>query len=130
MIIDEPVPIKVFIIALELLAINIRNNDQIREIRVNGNEIQLVIFADDETTVVCAMASFSLLFNTIERFGSYSSLNMNHENTEVIPLGNMELESAKLGVKEISSEIKILGIHFTYNHQLFYHKILSLLRNL
>ena len=79
----DPLSQYLFIIALELLAINIRNNDQI---------IKLVIFADDMTTLVRDTVSLSHLINTVEQFTSYSGLKMNHEKTEVMPLGNMTLE--------------------------------------
>ena len=41
---------------------------------------------------------------------------------EVLLLGNMEIKSSELGVKEISKVVKILGVHFTNNHSLF-HKM-------
>ena len=34
-------------------------------------------------------------------------------------LGNMEIKSSELGVKEISKVVKILGFHYTNNHSLF-----------
>ena len=36
-----------------------------------------------------------------------------------MPLGNMTLEPTEVGVNEISSIVKILGVHFIYNHQRF-----------
>ena len=45
----DPLSPSLFIIVLELLAISIRNNDQIRGIMVDGNELKLVVFADDMT---------------------------------------------------------------------------------
>ena len=47
---------------------------------------------------------------------------MNHEKTEVIPLGNMMLEPTEISMNEISGIVKILGVHFTYNHQRFQEK--------
>ena len=48
----DPLSTSLFIIVLELLAISIRNNDQIRGIMVDGNELKLVVFADDMTSFV------------------------------------------------------------------------------
>ena len=48
----DPLSPSLFIIVLELLAISIRDNDQIRGIVVDGNEIKLVTFADDMTSFV------------------------------------------------------------------------------
>ena len=39
--------------------------------------------------------------------------------TEILLLGNMEVNSSELGVNEISKVVKILGVHFTFNHPLF-----------
>ena len=70
-------------------------------------------------TLVRDTVSFSHLINTVEQFTKYSGLNMNHEKTEAIPLGNMVLELTEVGMNEISGIVKILGVHFTYNHQRF-----------
>ena len=48
----DPLSPSLFIIVLELLAISVRNNDQIRGIMVDGNELKLVVFADDMTSFV------------------------------------------------------------------------------
>ena len=74
------------------------------------------------TTLVRDTVSFSHLINTVEQFTKYSGLKMNHEKTEVILLGNMVLEPTEIGMYEISGIVKILGVHFTCNHQRFYEK--------
>ena len=84
----DPLSPYLFIIVLELLAINIRNNNQIKGIQINGNEIELVIFADDITVFLRDVLSFSLLTDTIECFSKYSHLKMNHEKTEVVSSDN------------------------------------------
>ena len=129
----DPLSPYLFIIALELLAINIRNNNKKRGIKIDQNEVKLVIFADDMTTFVRDTVSFSILINTIEQFSRYSGLKMNHEKTEVIPLGHMELNPRELGVNEISNIVKILGVHFSYLLTIIIflmRKNLSLSRNL
>ena len=47
---------------------------------------------------------------------------MNHEKREVVPLGNIQLLQAELGVDDISSTVRILGVYFTYNHHCFYER--------
>ena len=104
-----------------------------RGIKVDGNENKLAFFAYDMTTLVRDTVSFSHLINTVEQFTKYSGLKMNHGKTEVIPptpLGNNVLEPTEIGMNEISGNVKILGVHFTYNHQRFMKKTLSLSRNL
>ena len=116
----DPLSPSLFIIVLELLALSIRNNDQIKGIEVGGSEIKLVTFADDMTSFVRDKFSHRTLFDTIDLFSTYSGLKVNHDKTEVLLLGNMEVNSSELGVNEISKAIKILGVHFTFNHALFY----------
>ena len=79
-----------------------------RGIKVDGNEIKLVIFPDDMITFVRDTVSFSHLINTVGKFTSYSGLKMNHEKTGVMPLGNMTLEPTEVGVNEMSSIVNFL----------------------
>ena len=116
----DPLSPSLFIIVLELLAIYVRNDKQIRGIKVDGNELKLVIFADDMTSFVRDTRSHLILFNTINLFSSYSGLCINHDKTEILLLGNMEIKATELGVKEIRKVVKILGVRFTYNQNLFY----------
>ena len=102
------------------MALFIRNNDQIKGIAVDGSEIKLVIFADDMTSFVRDKLSHRNLFDTIDLFSTYSGLKVNHDRTEILLLGNMEVNSSELGVNEISQVVKILGVHFTFNRSLFY----------
>lgn len=83
----DPLSPSLFIIVLELLAISVRNNNQIRGIKVDGNELKLVIFADDMTSFVRDKQSHLTLFNTINLFSTYSCLCINHDKTEILLLG-------------------------------------------
>ena len=85
------------------------------------------------TTLARDTVSFSHLINTVEQFTKYSGLKMNHEKTEVIPptpLRNMVLEPTEVGMTEISGIVKILGVHFTYNHRRFHEKKLWVYREI
>ena len=50
-----------------------------RGIVVDGNEIKLVIFADDMTSFVRDKLSYRTLFDTLTLFSTYSGLKVNHE---------------------------------------------------
>ena len=69
------------------------------------------------TSFVRDTLSHLTLFNTINLFSSYSGLCINHDKTEILLLGNMEIKASELGVKEIR---KVVKIHFTHNQNLFY----------
>ena len=75
----DPLSPSLFIIVLELLAISVRNDNQIRGIKVDGNELKLVISADDMTSFVRDRRSHLTLFNTIDLFSSYSGLCINYD---------------------------------------------------
>ena len=111
----DPLSPSLFIIVLERLAISVRNDKQIRGNKVDGNELKLVIFANDMTSFVRDTRSHLTLFNTINLFSSYSGLCTNHDKTEILLLGNKEIKASELGVKEIREVVKIIGVHFTYN---------------
>ena len=51
---------------------------------MNGNEIKLVTFADDMTTIVCDKPSHLTLIGVINLFGTHSGLKINHEKTEAL----------------------------------------------
>ena len=67
---------------------------QKRGIMVDGNELKLVVFADDMTSFVRDKQSHLALFNTIKLFSAYSGLCINHYKTEILLLGNMEMKSS------------------------------------
>ena len=48
----DPLSPSLFIIVPEILVISIPNNRQIRAIKVNGNKIKLVAFADDISRLI------------------------------------------------------------------------------
>ena len=87
---------------------------------MDGSEIELVIFADDMTSFVRDKLSHRTLFDTIDLFSTFFGLKVSHDKTEILLLGNVEVNSSELGVNVISKVIKILGVHFTFNHSLFY----------
>ena len=55
--------------------------------------------------------SHHTLFETIDLFGTYPGLKVNHDKTEILLLGNMDVSCSELGVDEISKVIKILGAY-------------------
>ena len=69
-------------IVLELLAISVRNNDQVSGIVVDGNDLKLVMYSDDITSFVRDKQSYLSLFNTI--FSPYLVLCVNHGKTKII----------------------------------------------
>ena len=113
-----------FIICLEIVAINIRRNKGIQGIVVDYEEIKLKIFADDLTSFLRDDVLLNALLGTIECFTLYSGLKINYDKTEVMLLGNQKLNPATLAIcsgKDITIKkaVKILGVYFTYSQFLW-----------
>lgn len=116
-----------FIICLEILAINVRLNKDIRGIMVGNEEIKLEIFADDMTAFLRDHASLDALLNmVIDSFSLHSGLKINFEKTEVLFLGNDQKSTTETVIslarnRNITAKkaIKILGVHFTYDQTLW-----------
>ena len=107
----DPLSPYLFIICLEILAINIRLDKDIHGIMVGNEEIKLETFADDMTAFLRDHASLDTLLNMVDSFSLHSGLKINFEKT-VISLAR----NRNITVKKV---IKILGVHFTYDHTLW-----------
>ena len=76
---DDPLSAYLFIIALETLAIKIRNDDSIKGFSIGGETTKLSLFADDMTCFLRDKESHTSLFAILEFFGSCSGLRVNNE---------------------------------------------------
>ena len=74
------------IIALEVLAITIRNDDTI--FLIQRRNVKLNSFADD---VTCILKNKGFYISILEDFGECSGLKVNHEKTEVFVFGESSL---------------------------------------
>ena len=120
----DPLSPHLFIICLEILAINIRVNKEIKGTQVDNEEIKLEIFADDLTVFLRNHTSLNVLLDTVNSFTLCSGLKINYEKTEIMFLGNKNPISATLTTPEnrsisVKKAIKILGVYFTYDEVLW-----------
>jgi len=120
----DPIAAYLFTLAIELLAINIRENDQIKGIQINNTTIKLSMYADDMTGLVIGINSIKELMKIMEEFKLQSGLGVNNDKTEILPLGISKCEDENLkslGYK-IVIHMKITGVVFTYNKEINTHK--------
>ena len=84
----DPLSAHLFIIVLEILCISIRNSKDIRGIKVDNEEIKLNLFADDLTAFLKNNLSVKNFLKLIDEYGNCSGLKINHDKSEILPLGN------------------------------------------
>ena len=121
----DPLSPYLFVTAVEILAIAIRNQENIKGITIDGLETKLLQFADDTTAVLSDLDSARALFGLLERFEKASGLNLNVTKTEAMWIGSLQnCENEPLGVKWKTC-VKLLGMYITYDVQTLVEKTLS-----
>ena len=77
-----PVSGLLFVLAIETLAQSIRQNENIRGLKINDIQIKLSLYADDITAFIHNDASAGCLLNLLNEFGACSGLKINTSKTE------------------------------------------------
>ena len=111
----DPLSPYLFIIAVEILALRIREDNNIQGFKIRQEILKLSSFADDMTCFLKDNSSYNALFETLESFGECSGLKVNHEKTEIFALGNSTLQDEDFPKHNICGNIKILGVYFGYD---------------
>ena len=79
-----------FVTAVEILAIAIRNQDNIKGITIAGLETKLLQFADDTTADLSDLDSARALFGLLELFEKASGLKLNVTKKEAVWIGSLQ----------------------------------------
>ena len=77
-----------FVLAIELLALAIKNDPLIQGICVGKEEIKLTQYADDTTVFVKNTTSVEALLRLLEKFKECSGLEINTHKSEALWLGS------------------------------------------
>ena len=130
----DPLSPYLFVLAIEILTLRIRNDDDIKGIKLGQNEIKQVLYADDITLFLQDRESIKRVQQTFEDFEKVSGLKVNKEKTNFVWLGKeTEISGVQL-FGNFVEEVKILGIYFTRNlkrkEDLNYKEILSKIKRL
>ena len=111
----DPLSPYLFILVLEILFIQVRNDPSVQSFKIDDIEIKLSAFTDDTTFFVRNKESINRLLNIMRKFGEFSSLHANVEKCEACWIGCSECRTDKpVNCKVTSlirSSIKILGVH-------------------
>lgn len=105
-----------FVLAIEPLAITIRNNPEITGINIEGIENKIALFADDVVVFLTNMKkSVPALLKSIEIFGSFSGYRVNATKSTIMFLKSSERETPPLHTpfKNVQDSFTYLGVKIT-----------------
>ena len=104
-----------FILTVELLAISIRRDKQIKGIFVPGSDrpIKIRQYADDTTLFLRDFFDFREVLSKIKKFAVFSGLKLNSNKSFVLLLtDSSKNNTVKYGIRFVN-RIKILGVYFS-----------------
>ena len=113
----DPLSPYLFTLAVEILAIMIRNNMKIKGLRIDGLEIKLGQYADDTQIFLDGSEeALDLALKVLEEFRLLSGLKINMEKTKAVWIGSMINSNLRLCSKYnldwvISGSFYVLGIN-------------------
>ena len=111
-----PISPYLFLLTVELLAINIRQNSEIKGINIGNSEIKLTQLADDTTCFVQDLDSVKAVLNTFDSFNKCAALKVNKDKTKAYYLGNLREHSEyPFGLDWSEKKISSLGVIITGN---------------
>ena len=115
----DPLSPYLFVIAVETLAIAIRQNSEIKGIYIGDEqETKLLHYADDTIAILPDTNSAKVLFELLDRFRNISGLKIYCSKTEGMWIGSLqESKEEHFGIKWPKIPIKALGVYFTYDQK-------------
>ena len=127
-----PISPYLFILAVELLTICVRENKNIRGIKVKDTEIKITQLADDTTCFVSDVDSVSEILNLFQNFHKCAGLKVNVEKTKAIYIGSLKHKTdTYFNLDWSEKHIISLGVTITANEQEHYdHNFKKKLLNL
>ena len=110
-------------VAVETLAIAIRQNSAIKGITIAKKETKLLQYADDTMAVLSDINSAQTLFRLLDDFKKLPGLQINPTKTEGMWIGYSGKNKTKsLGIKWPNEPIKALGVYYSYDQKLLHEK--------
>ena len=126
-----------FILAVEILAIKLRQDPKCKGITLpNFQEVKLSQFADDTTIISDSVDSLKTSLQLISMFGEISGLKLNKKKTKAMWIGSSKDNKGKiLNFQCVKEPTKILGTYISHNEsknneQNFFRKIEKMKTNL
>ena len=116
-----PLSALLFVLSVEIMALRIRNNKDIKGFQIKIDEqthsIQISQLADDTTLYFNSKNDISVAMNEIEIFGNFSGLMINRNKTEGLWIGKLKHSQDKEeNIKWTNKPIKSLGIYYGHDY--------------
>ena len=109
-----PLSVYLFILVAELLAINVRKNNDIKGISLSTGEIKISQLADDTSLFISGPESITPIFDSLKYFGLNSGLKANVEKTKFYNIGAIDFpQEATKHIVFSKDDIQLLGITIT-----------------
>ena len=109
----DPLSPYLFVAAVEILAIAIRSDSNIRGVKVGDEETKILAYADDMTATLSDISSLERLLAVLNAFERCSGLKMNFKKTKAMWIGANKGSSAKPLHLDWVTGVKNLGIYFS-----------------
>jgi exonuclease III len=131
-----PLSAYLFILSLETLANKIRNDKNIKGIKIGDQEIKIVLLADDITLILSDLSSVEHSIKILKAYSKCAGLKINVEKTQAKYIGSLkDSDYFPHGLSWIKTPIETLGIIITddvdkcfkYNFQQKIHNLKSTL---
>ena len=110
-----PVSALLFLLCAEVLAINIRNSENIKGIKCDSSNIKITQYADDTCLFLNNTISLEFALELFENFYRYAGLRLNKDKTEIIWLGKNNRSGKICNIKINNNATKTLGIWISKN---------------
>lgn len=112
----DPLSPYLFILAVEVMAQQIRQNRGIQGINIKDTEIKLLQYADDTNGLLTDIDSAREFLAAVRTFGDFSGLKLNIEKTEGMWLGSLRNSREKpLGIVWSEKSLRVLGVYVSYD---------------
>ena len=108
-----PLSAYLFLLVVELLAVEIRSNKAIEGISIKNSELKISQMADDTTVFLKSEVSISQLLKTLKQFAICSGLYTNVEKTKAYHYGINKPSINKFNLEWETEPISFLGITIT-----------------
>ena len=107
-----PLSALLFLMVVEILAIEIRSNQNIKGININNTSIKISLLADDTTLFLQDIQSLHLALNVMFMYKNSSGLKINHTKTHVLQIGKKKWNIKPFKFKDVKEKIYSLETWF------------------